>query len=98
MANYLYITANGNYQITTGPTKLRHIVNGSGNPNVTFYDTATGDTAATNVLISTSVVGSGTFGTAFAGGGDASSGVWFDKGLYITVTGTAPYRMTILYD
>ena len=101
MAKYFYIPGvAGNYQIATGPCKLRHIVvTGGTSPTLALYDTQDGTATATTQVFSTqtytTVPNYG--GNGVAPGGDGGSGVFFENGLYAVVGGTSP-RMTILFD
>lgn len=96
---YAYpITAAGSYQIKVGAGKLRGLV-GSGGSSVTFtaYNTDKGSTTGTTMVGSTSVTTTTMSVSSFAPGGDSGSGIWFDKGLYVTIGGTNP-RVTVLYE
>ena len=95
MAKYFYISAAGNYQITTSAARLRQILGSSGTAvTVGAYNTPNATVSTATTIIYPGAVSVSNFRDLLM---PSSTGVWFDQGLYIAVTGTSP-AVTILYD
>lgn len=92
MSNYKYITATTQIKTDAGKLKGIFVNNAASTPTITIYDTFDGTTSGTTLIGVFTPVSA----TSYLLGMGGDGGAYFNKGLYIVISGTV--AATVLYE
>jgi hypothetical protein len=92
MSNYTYITATAQIKTSAGKLKGIFVSSATTTPTITIYDTFNATTSGTTLI--------GVFtpaaATSYLLGMGGDGGMYFNKGLYIVISGTV--TATVVYE
>jgi hypothetical protein len=92
MSNYIYITATTQIKTSAGKLKGIFVSGAASTPTITIYDTFNGNTTNTTLIGTFTPTSANTYLLGMGGDG----GAYFNKGLYIVISGTV--TATVIYE
>ena len=92
MSNYTYITATAQIKTSAGKLKGIFVNNAASTPTITIYDTFNATTPNTTLVGVFTPVSA----TSYLLGMGGDGGMYFNKGLYIVISGTV--AATVVYE